>query len=66
MRQQYFAFIFFYHHNDFDHNDGNDDDNDGDDEFLIWSGSLCSVKPYFQPGLLSVILTTTSLLHASN
>ena len=47
-----------------------DDDDDGggdDDELFLWYGwPTKGVKPYFQPGPLSEILTIANLRHAAS
>ena len=44
-----------------------DDDDYDDDELFLWYGWLTKgVSPYFQPGLLSEILTIANLQHAAS
>ena len=49
-----------------DNDDDDDDDDDYDDELFLWNGSPTKgIKPYFQPGPLSEILTVANLRHAA-
>ena len=53
--------------NDDDDEDDDDDDDDDDDELFLWYGwPTKDAYPYFQPGLLSEILTIANFREVAN